>query len=110
MYTCPCCGFYTLNEPAGSYAICNICGWEDDPVQLRFPTMQKGANGGSLYGYQKLILEKIPSDQTVHKGIERNLKWRPLKDSDLISPEKRPQSALDYFNSAAEDSPKYYWE
>lgn len=28
-YSCPCCGYPTLSEPAG-YEICDVCGWEDD--------------------------------------------------------------------------------
>ena len=33
-YTCPCCGYKTLDEkPPGTYAICSICYWEDDGVQ-----------------------------------------------------------------------------
>ena len=28
-YTCPCCGFPTLNE-RGGYEICVLCNWEDD--------------------------------------------------------------------------------
>lgn len=32
-YTCPCCGYKTLEEEVrGSYEICPICFWEDDSV------------------------------------------------------------------------------
>ncbi|NIP43329.1 MAG: hypothetical protein GWN61_14025, partial [candidate division Zixibacteria bacterium] len=34
IYTCPCCGYRTLDDPPGSYDICGICFWEDDTVQL----------------------------------------------------------------------------
>lgn len=34
-YTCPCCGYKTLDEePTDTYAICKICFWEDDGVQF----------------------------------------------------------------------------
>jgi hypothetical protein len=47
-HPCPCCGHLTLDEPPGSYSICPVCFWEDDAVQLRWPTMQGGANRPSL--------------------------------------------------------------
>jgi len=31
-YPCPCCGYLVFTEPPGSYDICSICFWEDDPV------------------------------------------------------------------------------
>lgn len=40
-YTCPCCGYKTLDEePTDTYAICKICFWEDDGVQFRDPDYQ----------------------------------------------------------------------
>jgi len=42
--TCPACGFQVLAEGYGSYEICEICGWEDDSVQLANPTSGGGAN------------------------------------------------------------------
>ena len=48
-YICPCCGHKTLPEQAGgTYEICPVCGWEDDPVQLRDPDFEGGANKLSL--------------------------------------------------------------
>ena len=48
--TCPCCGYLTLDarDPPGTYDICKVCFWEDDPVQLRDPTYEGGANVVSL--------------------------------------------------------------
>lgn len=37
-----------FGEPPGSYDICPICDWEDDPVQLRWPDFAGGANHPSL--------------------------------------------------------------
>lgn len=46
---CPCCGYDTLNEkPPGSYDICSICYWEDDPIQFDDPSYEGGANRVSL--------------------------------------------------------------
>ncbi len=48
-YRCPCCGYYTFSEkPNGSYAICPVCFWEDDPISLARPDYTGGANGISL--------------------------------------------------------------
>jgi len=72
--TCPCCGFKTIDEPFG-YEICDICGWEDDPVQLQYPTLKGGANKGSLYEEQAKILKKIPETITDFKGVQRDDEW-----------------------------------
>ena len=48
-YKCPCCGYNTFdNKPDGSYDICKVCFWEDDPIQLKDPTYEGGANTVSL--------------------------------------------------------------
>jgi hypothetical protein len=48
-YKCPCCGYYTFdNKLDGSYDICEICFWEDDPIQLEDSTYEGGANKVSL--------------------------------------------------------------
>ncbi|MBK8915050.1 MAG: hydrolase [Phycisphaerales bacterium] len=48
-FPCPCCGFLTRTEPAsGTYDICPVCYWEDDPIQLRDPSYAGGANQTSL--------------------------------------------------------------
>jgi hypothetical protein len=32
---CPCCGYLTLSEGVpGSYEVCPVCHWTDDPVQF----------------------------------------------------------------------------
>ena len=48
LFRCPCCGCYTLEEGSGKYDICEVCGWEDDPEQLRDPDLAGGANDVSL--------------------------------------------------------------
>ena len=48
-YACPCCGNLTLDEePPGTWLICEICWWEDDPVQFADPDFRGGANRVSL--------------------------------------------------------------
>ncbi|MBY0146828.1 CPCC family cysteine-rich protein [Neobacillus niacini] len=57
-YTCPCCGYKTLDEePPGTYDICEICFWEDDTVQFDDPDYEGGANGPSLRQAQKNFIE-----------------------------------------------------
>ncbi len=49
LYTCPCCGFYTLPlQPPNSFEICPVCFWEDDGLQYADPNMEDGANKMSL--------------------------------------------------------------
>lgn len=42
---CPCCGKSIVAE---EYEICNVCGWENDPIQRDHPEMRGGANEMSL--------------------------------------------------------------
>ncbi|MHC4744192.1 MAG: CPCC family cysteine-rich protein [Planctomycetota bacterium] len=106
-YTCPCCGFFVFSEPAGSYEICPICGWEDDAVQLRFPGMSGGANSESLYESQARTLEDYPIDVMEAEGIARDPEWRPLKTSEVIEFGDQPEQP---FDSSVDDSAKYYWK
>jgi hypothetical protein len=53
-YACPACAFLTLSQqPPGTYEICSICGWEDDPVQFDDPDYIGGANGPSLNEWRR---------------------------------------------------------
>ncbi|MCB0698093.1 MAG: hypothetical protein KDC07_12060 [Chitinophagaceae bacterium] len=48
-YQCPCCGYYTFEEPIENhFDICDVCCWEDDGVQLHDPDFWGGANSVSL--------------------------------------------------------------
>lgn len=46
-YACPVCGKYTF-ESAGDFDICEVCGWEDDIIQLENPDEEDCANHMSL--------------------------------------------------------------
>ncbi len=53
-YKYPCCGCYTFDKKTnGSYDICEVCYWEDDPIQLEDPTYEGGANKVSLIQARK---------------------------------------------------------
>ncbi|QSB04193.1 CPCC family cysteine-rich protein [Natronoglycomyces albus] len=51
-FPCPCCG-YVVHDDVGSYMICPVCWWEDDLIQLRWPTLRGGANKPSLVEVRK---------------------------------------------------------
>lgn len=46
-HKCPVCGEYEF-ETQGSYDVCDVCGWEDDPIQADKPDYKGGANQMSL--------------------------------------------------------------
>ena len=49
---CPCCGQFEYEEVNG-YEVCEVCGWEDDPLQFEKPDYAGGANRLSLNEYRK---------------------------------------------------------
>src|SRR3989442_5133553 len=106
---CPACGFFVFDKPSGSYDICPICGWEDDDVQLRYPTMQGGANKQSLYEYQLAWLEKIPLSVQEKNGYSRDKSWRPLR-AEECAPKGVPRTGIQYFEAAGERPLSYYWQ
>ncbi len=85
-YTCPCCGYKTLDEePPGTYDICEICYWEDDGVQFDDPDYTGGANIPSLRQAQKnfIVFGACEEDciESVKKTTEKDEKdhnWKPL--------------------------------
>ncbi|MDR4171232.1 CPCC family cysteine-rich protein [Bacillus nitratireducens] len=77
-YTCPCCGYKTLEEePPGTFDICSICFWEDDNVQFDDPDYEGGANEESLRQYQKVFLMRN-FNRKLTGNNERDPNWRPL--------------------------------
>ncbi|MBO6161683.1 MAG: GNAT family N-acetyltransferase [Eubacterium sp.] len=50
---CPCCGCYTLEEDYGSYEICPVCFWEEDPAAEKNPNIVFGGNSVSLHQAQE---------------------------------------------------------
>ncbi|WP_410982840.1 CPCC family cysteine-rich protein [Bacillus cereus] len=77
-YTCPCCGYKTLEEePPGTFDICSICFWEDDNVQFDDPDYEGGANEESLRQHQKAFLMRHVNRKLTDKN-ERDPNWRAL--------------------------------
>lgn len=70
-FACPCCGYLTLDkEPPGSHGLCEVCWWEDDPVQFADPDYEGGANAPSLHQAKEFFRTIAVSDPEL-KGHER---------------------------------------
>ena len=103
-YPCPSCGFIVFDEPPGSYDICPICNWEDDPVQLRDPSTGGGANRESLYQSQQKVLLRLPLPVREYEQWRREIDWRPLREE---------EKSREYFSlvdgNVSDWVPVYYW-
>ena len=86
-YTCPCCGYKSLDEqPPGTYEICSICFWEDDPVQFDDPDYGGGANTPSLRTAQNNYRQFGTCEECYKKYVsepngqyEKDPDWKPFK-------------------------------
>ena len=61
-HLCPVCGMYEFSH-MGSYEVCEVCGWEDDWVQLDDPDYTGGANRLSLNQFRKAWKEGQKANQ-----------------------------------------------
>jgi hypothetical protein len=85
-YTCPCCGYKTLEaQPPGNYDLCPVCFWEDDGVQFDDPDYEGGANEVSLRQAQQNFREFGACDPRASTSVRspaedelRDEAWRPL--------------------------------
>jgi len=76
-YACLCCGLLTIvddHPPPGSYSICPVCGWEDDPVQFADPDYRGGTNTDSLnevrFSFEAWRKEGMPPDARRRPPLE----------------------------------------
>jgi hypothetical protein len=106
--TCPACGFAGLADGYGSYEVCDVCGWEDDGVQLANPTSGGGANTRSLAEVQAEIVGRIPVDVTTHGEFRRDPRWRPLSPGELTEAEGK-RCLQHWHTPAAQDRMDVYW-
>lgn len=89
-YPCPVCGYLTLDEPPGSYLICEICFWEDDDWALALPTSPEtvgGPNPVTLYEAQQNFRRfgakherSIPHVRKPTPSDERDPLWYPISE------------------------------
>ncbi|MBR7827436.1 hypothetical protein KDK95_14050 [Actinospica sp. MGRD01-02] len=80
-FPCPCCGYLVFDEPPGSYEICPVCIWEDDLVQLRWPSYTGGANKPSLIDAQQNFKSFGASEQ------RRAARARPATAAEPLDPD-----------------------
>ncbi|MGE6221329.1 CPCC family cysteine-rich protein [Nubsella zeaxanthinifaciens] len=86
-YACPCCGYKTFRaKPNGTYGICQVCFWEDDPIQLYDPNYDGGANRVSLKQGQRNFMEfgacekeMIKNVRQPNKDEQRDENWKSLE-------------------------------
>lgn len=85
-FACPCCGYKTFKEqPNGTYDICQVCFWEDDPIQLKDPNYEGGANRVSLRQGQKNFKkygacekEMVKNVRQPNKDEKKDHNWKSL--------------------------------
>ena len=106
---CPCCGFLTLEGEYGSYVICPLCDWEDDPVQLANPTSEGGANKKSLVQAQVAATEKYPVNVELAGGFRRSTSWRPLLPLE-IEASNREKEVKHWHKAAVLTENEAYWQ
>jgi len=106
MYTCPFCGFKTLEEkPPGTFEICELCGWEVDTVQSIDPDYEGGPNGLSLRQYQHEFMtalkkEKVPIDYV------KDEEWKPLTPPTYIPERAKTDYIVDTKGNAKNNDSK----
>jgi Cysteine-rich CPCC len=69
-----------------TFAICDVCFWEDDPIQLEDPNYKGGANRVSLRQAQWnfILFRACDEKMTKHtrrptKEEERDENWKPFE-------------------------------
>jgi len=104
-----------FEEDPGSYAICSICFWEDDGVQIADPWFSGGANRPSLFDAQaafercgaieERFLEHVRKPTT---SDQRDPLWRrvDLRDRAFVT---TPREIEEQGRDSAKRVPYEYW-
>ncbi|MDX3386605.1 CPCC family cysteine-rich protein [Streptomyces niveiscabiei] len=111
IFPCPCCGHLMFWE-LGNYDICDVCFWEEDVTQLRYPWCDFGPNGGLNLIDAQANYARIGA---VREDLLRHV--RPPKDDEPLDPGFRPVDlARDAFEPEFTRTPDpenlmdlYYW-
>lgn len=81
-FTCPCCGYKTFTIPLyGSFSICPVCFWEDDPIQSKEPDYEGGANRVSLIQAQKNFIDFGACEWELKMWVRGPLKNEPKDEN-----------------------------
>ncbi len=110
-YPCPCCGFLTIDDPPGSYEICGVCGWEEDPVQAANPCTGGGANPESLSEAQDNF-QSTPDadlDELASNEFTRDPAWRQLNLNERAIFSSKSENGTRFPNRRIENVSEYYW-
>lgn len=106
-YTCPVCGYKVFEQSPGSDAICPICFWQDDLIDLEKMYEPVGPNKVSLEQAQKNYKEFGASEKRFLQQV------RPVKDEEkdphwrMLDRNKDMPKEID---STAEDTKnQFYW-
>ena len=90
-YSCPCCGFLTLDAQAsGTFQICELCCWEDDSVQNEDPDYEGGANGICLREAQHLFIKEAVNTECHEKALG----WQLLDPPSSVSRLKNSKTSF----------------
>ena len=77
-YKCPSCGYLTLHQqPPGTFELCPVCFWEDDPVQFENPDFEGGANRPSLNKARRNFAEFGACDESDIGKVRKPLQSEP---------------------------------
>ncbi len=83
-FACACCGYLTCSEPFGSYEVCPVCEWEQDPSQSTDPLLRGGAN-------EECIAEVQRQRDAWRPGkVQRDPTWEPFAEALLRAPSDDP--------------------
>ena len=89
---CKVCG---LGEVEHEYAVCKVCGWEDDAVQNDEPNFAGGANDMSLNQYKQFWKE---NKEDILKNHQNEL-FYIFDKADNVYKENFEEANLEYFRS-----------
>ncbi len=108
-FTCVNCGHKVFND-LFNFEICPVCGWEDDPVQIRYP-LSKGANKVCLVEAQVNfvktgLLYKGFTNFSDGKKYEKDEVWRPFSKKDKVHVRDEEIREIDY---PVDMTRLYYW-
>ncbi|WP_369382692.1 CPCC family cysteine-rich protein [Streptomyces sp. cg36] len=81
---CPCCGHQMFSD-VWSDEICDVCFWQDDPFQLRYPWVEVGSNGGASLMEAQANFQRIGA---VRQDLVRHV--RPPAEDEPLDPGWRP--------------------